>query len=151
GTVAHSSISPAMVGYSANVKDLGYDIEKAKKLLADAGYANGFKATVYLNDNKARVNVAEVLQQQLKQINVDLEVKVLEFGAYIDAASKGETDLFISGWGNATGDADYNQYNLFHTKSHGAPGNHSFYSNPEVDKLIEEGRKEKDEEKRKQI
>lgn len=151
GTVAHSSISPTMVGYSANVKDLGYDIEKAKKLLADAGYANGFKATVYLNDNKARVNVAEVLQQQLKQINVDLEVKVLEFGAYIDAASKGETDLFISGWGNATGDADYNQYNLFHTKSHGAPGNHSFYSNPEVDKLIEEGRKEKDEEKRKQI
>ena len=151
GTVAHSSISPAMVGYSPNVKDLGYDLEKAKQLLADAGYANGFKATVYLNDNKARINVAEVLQQQLKQINIDLDVKVLEFGAYIDAASKGETDLFISGWGNATGDADYNQYNLFHTNSHGAPGNHSFYSNPEVDKLIEDGRKEKDEEKRKQI
>lgn len=151
GTVAHSSVSPTMVGFSPNVKDPDYDLEKAKKLLAEAGYANGFKATIYLNDNKARINVAEVLQQQLKQINIDLQVKVLEFGAYIDAASNAETDLFISGWGNATGDADYNQYNLFHTDSKGAPGNHSFYSNPEVDKLIEEGRKEADEEKRKQI
>lgn len=151
GTAAHASVSPTMVGYSPNVKDAKYDLELSKKLLAEAGYANGFKATIYLNDNKARINVAEVLQQQLKQINIDLEVKVLEFGAYIDAATKGETDLFISGWGNATGDADYNQYNLFHTKSQGAAGNHSFYSNPEVDKLIEEGRKEKDEEKRKQI
>ncbi|WP_188067560.1 glutathione ABC transporter substrate-binding protein [Brevibacillus brevis] len=151
GTVAHSSITPSMVGYSPNVKDLPYDLEKSKKLLAEAGYGNGFKATIYLNDNKARVSLAEVLQQQLKQINIDLEVKVLEFGAYIEAANKGETELFLSGWGNATGDADYNQYNLFHTKSQGAAGNHAFYSNPEVDKLIDEGRKQKDEEKRKQI
>lgn len=151
GTPAHSTITPTMVGYSENVKDLEYNLEKSKQLLAEAGYPNGFNATIYLNDNKARINVAEVLQQQLKQVGINLEVKVLEFGAYIDAASKAETDLFISGWGNATGDADYNQYNLFHTKSHGAPGNHSFYSNPEVDKLIEEGRKEQDPEKRKQI
>lgn len=151
GKIAHSSVIPTMVGYSENVKDTEYNLEKAKQLLAEAGYASGLKATIYLNDNKARINVAEVLQQQLKQIGIDLQVKVLEFGAYIDAASKGETDLFISGWGNATGDADYNQYNLFHTKSQGAPGNHSFYSNPEVDKLIEDGRKEKDAEKRKQI
>lgn len=151
GTPAHSSITPTMVGYSPNVKGLDYNLEKAKQLLAEAGYANGLKATIYLNDNKARISVAEVLQQQLKQIGIDLQVKVLEFGAYIDAASKGETDLFISGWGNATGDADYNQYNLFHAKSQGAPGNHSFYSNPEVDKLIEDGRKEKDPAKRTQI
>lgn len=151
GKPAHSSITPTMVGYSPNVKGLDYNLEKAKQLLAEAGYANGLKATIYLNDNKARISVAEVLQQQLKQIGIDLQVKVLEFGAYIDAASKGETDLFISGWGNATGDADYNQYNLFHTKSQGAPGNHSFYSNPEVDKLIDDGRKEKDPAKRTQI
>lgn len=151
GTVGHSSITPSMVGYSPNVKDLPFDLEKSKQLLAEAGYANGFKTTIYLNDNKARISLAEVLQQQLKQINIDVEVKVLEFGAYIDAANKGETELFLSGWGNATGDADYNQYNLFHTKSQGTAGNHAFYSNPEVDKLIEEGRKEKDEEKRKQI
>ncbi|MGG1659962.1 glutathione ABC transporter substrate-binding protein [Brevibacillus sp. NRS-1366] len=151
GTPAHSSVTPAMVGYSPNVKDIEYSMEKAKQLLAEAGYPNGFKATIALNDSKARISVAEVLQQQLKQIGIDLQLNVMEFGAYIDAASKGETDLFISGWGNATGDADYNQANLFHTKAHGAPGNHSFYSNPEVDKLIDEGRREKDPEKRKQI
>jgi len=151
GKKADSTLGPKVIGYSPNVKSYPYDLNKAKALLAEAGYPNGFKATVYLNDNKARINVAEVLQSQLKQIGIDLEVKVLEFGAYLEAAAKGETDLFISGWGNATGDADYNQINIYHSKSHGLPGNHSFYANPEVDKLIEAGRKEKDPEKRKAI
>ncbi|QDS34275.1 glutathione ABC transporter substrate-binding protein [Brevibacillus brevis] len=151
GTPAHSSITPAMVGYSPNVKDIPYDVEKAKQLLAEAGYPNGFKAKIALNDNKARISVAEVLQQQLKPIGIDLQLDVMEFGAYIEAASKGETDLFMSGWGNATGDPDYNQANLYHSKAHGAPGNHSFYNNPEVDKLIDEGRRETDPEKRKKL
>ncbi|ANE48642.1 ABC transporter substrate-binding protein [Paenibacillus swuensis] len=149
GKVSHSTLGPKVIGYSPNLKGYAYDINKAKSLLADAGYAKGFKATLYTNDNKARVNVSEVLQSQLKGIGIDLEVKVMEFGAYIEAATKGETDMFISGWGNATGDADYNQYNLFHSSSAGLPGNHSFYNNPEVDKLIEDGRKEKDADKRK--
>ncbi|OPH56003.1 ABC transporter substrate-binding protein [Paenibacillus ferrarius] len=151
GKVANSSLGPKVIGYSPNIKGFAYDLNKAKQLLAEAGYPNGLKATVYLNDNKARINVAEVLQSQLKGIGIDLQVKVMEFGAYIDAASKAQTEMFISGWGNATGDADYNQYNLFHSSSHGVPGNHSFYANKEVDQLIESGRKEADPEKRKQI
>ncbi|MET3291591.1 UNVERIFIED_CONTAM: peptide/nickel transport system substrate-binding protein [Brevibacillus sp. OAP136] len=151
GKVANSTLGPKVIGYSPNVKGFDYDLNKAKQLLAEAGYPNGFKATVSLNDNKARINVAEVLQSQLKGIGIDLQVNVMEFGAYIDAATKGNTDMFISGWGNATGDADYNQYNLFHSSSAGLPGNHAFYNNKDVDKLIEDGRKEKDPEKRKQI
>ena len=73
------------------------------------------------------------------------------WSAYLDAEDNGETDMFISGWGNATGDADYNQYNLFHSASLGKGGNTTFYVNPEVDKLIEQGRREQDTEKRKQI
>lgn len=151
GKVANSTLGPQVIGYSPNVKGPEYDLNKAKQLLAEAGYPNGFKATVYLNDNKARINVAEVLQSQLKGIGIDLQIQVMEFGAYLDLAAKGETQMFISGWGNATGDADYNQYNLFHSTSHGVPGNHSFYSNPKVDALIEAGRKEKDPQKRKDI
>ncbi len=151
GKVAVSTLGPKVIGYSPNLKTPEYDLNKAKQLLAEAGYANGFKATVYLNDNKARINVAEVLQSQLKGIGIDLQIQVMEFGAYLDLAGKGEAQMFISGWGNATGDADYNQYNLFHSTSHGVPGNHSFYSNPKVDALIESGRKEKDPQKRKEI
>jgi len=150
GTTANSTLGPKVFGYSPNVKGYQYDLNKAKKLLAEAGYPNGFKATISTNDNKARINVAEVLQSQLKGIGIDLEVNVMEYGAYVDAAAKGETEMFILGWGNATGDADYNQYNLYHSSSAGAPGNYSFYNNPEVDKLIDAGRKEQDPVKRKE-
>ncbi len=151
GKKANSTLGPKVIGYSPNVPSFPYDLDKARALLAEAGYPNGFKASVYLNDNKARINVAEVLQAQLKMIGIDLEVKVMEFGAYLEAAANGETDLLISGWGNATGDADYNQFNLFHSSAHGKSGNHTFYDNPEVDELIEAGRKERDPEKRKEI
>ncbi|GED69539.1 glutathione ABC transporter substrate-binding protein [Brevibacillus reuszeri] len=151
GKAAISSLGPKVIGYSPNIKTPEYDLNKAKQLLTEAGYGNGFKATIYLNDNKARINVAEVLQSQLKGIGIDLQIQVMEFGAYLDLAAKGEAQMFISGWGNATGDGDYNQYNLFHSTSKGVPGNHSFYSNPKVDALIEAARKEKDPEKRKEI
>ena len=59
--------------------------------------------------------------------------------------------MFIISWRNATGDADYNQYNLFHTESQGAAGNTFFYSNQKVDRLIDAARKEKEEEKRKEL
>ena len=50
-----------------------------------------------------------------------------------------------------TGDGDYNQYNLFHSTSKGSAGNYQYYSNTEVDRLLEEARGEKDDEKRKEI
>jgi peptide/nickel transport system substrate-binding protein len=59
--------------------------------------------------------------------------------------------MSIGGWGNATGDGDYNQYNLFHSSSQGPAGNTFYYSNPEADKLIEAARREMDESKRKAL
>jgi peptide/nickel transport system substrate-binding protein len=78
GTVASSTLGPKVVGYSPDITSYPFDMEKAKALLAEAGYPNGFRATVYTNDNKARMNVAEVLQSQLKKIGIDLEVRVME-------------------------------------------------------------------------
>ena len=56
--------------------------------------------------------------------------------------------MFILGWSNPTGDADYGMYALFHSSQKGNPGNRSFYDNPEVDKLLDEGRREADPAKR---
>ncbi|WP_312111274.1 glutathione ABC transporter substrate-binding protein [Brevibacillus reuszeri] len=151
GTRANSAMSPKVLGYSESLKGYSFDPNKAKALLKEAGYPNGFKTTLWTGDRKERINAAEVIQSQLKGIGIDVEIKVLEYGAYLDAEDNGETDMFISGWGNATGDADYNQYNLFHSASLGKGGNTTFYVNPEVDKLIEQGRREQDTEKRKQI
>lgn len=151
GTRANSAMSPKVLGYSESLKGYSFDPNKAKALLKEAGYPNGFKTTIWTGDRKERINAAEVIQSQLKGVGIDVELKVLEYGAYLDAEDNGETDMFISGWGNATGDADYNQYNLFHSASLGKGGNTTFYINPEVDKLIEQGRQEQDTEVRKQI
>lgn len=151
GSKAISALSPKMIGFNSNLAEYTYNINKAKELLAEAGFPNGFKTSIVTDDRKERINLAEVVQSQLKGIGIDLEIKVMEYGAYLDITGKGEHNLFIGGWGNATGDADYNQYNVFHSSSHGSKGNLAFYTNAEVDKLIEDGRREKDVEKRKAI
>lgn len=148
GTIANVAMSPKVFGYSENVKAYDYDLNEAKKLLKEAGFENGLKLTLITSDRKERINMAEVIQSQLKGIGINVEIQVLEYGAYIDVIGKGEHDMFIGGWGNATGDGDYNQYSLFHTASMGAPGNHFYYSNPDVDKKILEARQETDEAKR---
>nr|WP_206529860.1 glutathione ABC transporter substrate-binding protein [Brevibacillus sp. SYP-B805] len=151
GTKATGPMGPAVWGHNPNLKPYEYNINKAKELLAEAGYPNGFNTTIWTNDNKERQNLAEVVQSQLKGIGINVEIKVVEWGAYLEGTAKGEQDMYILGWSNMTGDADYNQYFLFHTEAQGNPGNRSFYSNPEVDKLIDAGRRETDPEKRKAI
>jgi peptide/nickel transport system substrate-binding protein len=99
-------------------------------------------------DSKERINLAEVLQSQLKGIGIKVNIQVLEYGTFVEQANAGNSEMFIISWRNVTGDADYNQYNLFHTSSQGGAGNTFFYSNEEVDRLIEAARSEKDEQKR---
>ncbi|WP_090823448.1 glutathione ABC transporter substrate-binding protein [Paenibacillus sp. yr247] len=151
GSKATSPMGPKVWGFNPNLKGYPYDVNKAKELLKEAGYSNGFKTTIWTNDNKTRVKVAEVIQSQLKGIGINAEIKVLEWGAYLEATAKGEHDMYVLGWSNLTGDADYNQYFLFHTKAFGNVGNRHFYSNPEIDKLIDAGRRESDPAKRKEI
>lgn len=150
GMLANSPMSPKVFGYSDDVKPYDYDLENAKTLLQEAGL-EGLKVTITTNDRKERINVAEVVQSQLKKIGINAEVEVLEWGAYIEALNNGEHEMFVGGWGNATGDGDYNQYNVFHSSSHGGAGNHTYYDNPEVDRIIEDARKEIDEETRKSL
>ncbi|MDN3017027.1 glutathione ABC transporter substrate-binding protein [Paenibacillus sp. BSR1-1] len=148
GTLANEAMSPKVFGYSDKIKPYDYDLNEAKKLLKEAGYEKGLKVTLLTSDRKERINMAEVIQSQLKGIGVDVKIQVMEYGAYIGMIEKGEHDMAIGGWGNATGDGDYNQYNLFHSASQGPPGNHFYYSNPDVDKMIEAARRESDEKKR---
>ncbi|MDI2587798.1 glutathione ABC transporter substrate-binding protein [Psychrobacillus sp. NEAU-3TGS] len=151
GTLANSAMSPKVFGYSESSKPLAYDLNAAKKLLKEAGIEEGYKISLLTSDRKERINMAEVIQSQLKGIGIDVEIQVMEYGAFIEMTNNGEHEMFISGWGNATGDGDYNQYNLFHSSSHGPAGNSFYYTNPEVDQLIEQARQETDQEERKAL
>ena len=148
GIPAISPLSPGIFGYTEDVTSMAYNLEEAKALLAEAGYADGFKTTIWTNDNPVRQDVAIVLQQGLKEIGIELEIQVLEWGAYLEKTAAGEHDMFILGWSNGTGDADYGLYALFHSSQHGDPGNRSFYTSTKVDQLLESGRREADQAKR---
>lgn len=141
---AAGAIPVGVFGHDASIQGLPYDMDRARELLADAGYEDGFSTTYWTNDNPIRVMVGEYLQSQLRELNIDVQIEVLEWGAYLAQTAAGEHDMFMLGWSTPTLDADYSVYALFHSDNHGNPGNRSFWSNPEADALLDEGRMEPD-------
>lgn len=144
GLTANGPLAPNVFGYNKDLQPLEYNVEKAKELLKEAGLEDGFKTTISTNDNQQRMDIAVILQNALKEVNIDVKIDVLEWGAYLDYTGNGEHDMFILGLSNPVGDADYFLTQLFHSENKGLSGNRSFYDNPELDQLLEEGRKEID-------
>jgi len=123
-------------GYSKELEKLTptYDPEAAKKLLAEAGYPDGFKTELYLAES--RVPYGTIFQNQMKEnLNIDVELKVVEWGTYSDTVSKGNAPMSIGGW-TWYPDPYFFLYQLFHTDQLGALGNGKGYENPEVDALL---------------
>ena len=81
---ANSPVSPDVFGYNKDTKGYEYNVAKAKELLTQAGYPNGFKAKIWTNDNGIRKDTAVILQDQLKQIGIDASIEILEWGSYLD-------------------------------------------------------------------
>lgn len=151
GKIPKGPIVEGLTGHDEEVENLEYDLEEAERLMAEAGYEDGFDISIITNDASERVDAAIYLQEALKQINVTATVDQMEWGAYLEEASTGDHDIFLLGWPNATGDPDQSLWPLFHSSMAGAQGNRTFYENPEVDELLEAGRQESDEEKRAEI
>ncbi|MCZ2257243.1 glutathione ABC transporter substrate-binding protein [Sporosarcina sp. G11-34] len=145
GLESNGPLAPGVFGYIEDKKTISHNPEKALELLKEAGYEDGFKTVVWTNDNPQRVDTAVVLQQALKEANIDVDIEILEWGAYLDKVDSGDHDLFILGLTNPVGDADYFLRSLFHSASKGAGGNNSFYDNPLLDQLLDEAREEIDE------
>ena len=150
GQVANSVMNVNIPGYSEEITGYSQDLEKAKALMAEAGYPDGFKTTLFASGD-VRNREAQIIQAQLLEIGIEVDIQLYEWGAFLDAINKGEHDMFISSWSNATMDPDASIFPLFHTKNFGATGNRAFYSNPEVDTLIEQAQKESDNAKRMEL
>ena len=136
---ANSPVSPEVFGYNKDTKGYDYNVAKAKELLAQAGYPNGFKAKIWTNDNGIRRDTAVILQDQLKQIGIDATIEILEWGSYLDRLIRKEHDMFLLGW-TPSPDADSALYAVFHSKNHGSAGNRTYYTNARVDELLDKGR-----------
>jgi peptide/nickel transport system substrate-binding protein len=119
-----------------------YDPKKARALLTEAGYPNGFSMTVwsphgrYLKD----AEVSEAVVSYLKDVGIDASLKIWEWSPYVDAALAKPSPtkpMDIAMLGRATMGADFWMYRLWHSKS---SGNITGYNNPRVDELLDAGR-----------
>lgn len=148
GVVAKSPLTEGIFGANLDLAGYEYNVEKAKELLKEAGFENGFETSIWTNDNPVRGKIAEMVQAQLKEVGINAKIDTVEWGAYLERTAAGEHDMFILGWVTVTGDADYGLYALYHSTQHGDAGNRTFYTNPEVDKLLDLGKTEPDQAKR---
>ncbi len=111
GVPATNPIPPTMWSYNKSIKDDPYDPEAAKKLLAEAGYPNGFETDLWAmpvqrpyNPNAKRI--AELMQADLAKIGVKAEIKSFEWGEYRKRAQAGEHQMAQLGWTGDNGDPD---------------------------------------------
>ena len=148
GEPADSVIPSSTFGYSEKIQKYDRDIEKAKQLMADAGYPDGFSCTLSVTDDSVKNEICQVIQSQLKEIGIEASIQTKEYGTWIDELGTGSHELSFSSWVCVTGDADYTYYSLLHSTQTGYPGNDAFLKDKEVDKLVVGGRKTADLEKR---
>ena len=151
GRTMKGAIQEEVLGYDENLEDLEYNPSKAKTLLKEAGYEDGFDLKLLTNDVPDRVDIAVYLQEELKTVDINIEIEQLEWGTYLEAVSSGEQDLFILGWPNTVGDPDQGLWPILHSSMLGNGGNRFFFENEAVDQLLEEGRRELDSNKRAEI
>jgi peptide/nickel transport system substrate-binding protein len=153
GTVQSQLVTPNIFGYNPDVKPAKSDVEKAKKLLAEAGYPNGFKVTFSFTNDRlpGDKDAGTTIAQMLTAIGVQVEANAQPGAVYFPANTRGDYSLTMSGWGTLTGESNYTLSSLVHTndpaKKLGA-FNIRGYSNPTMDKLIEDAGVEMDAKKR---
>ena len=161
GEPISSPYKPGTRWNNPNLTPYPYNPSKALELLQEAGFKknndgilmrNGkpLKFEIITNQNKQREMTAVVIQKRLQEIGVEVSIRVIEWASFVNRFIKtGDFDVVVLGWGLSL---DPDQYNIWHSSQQG-PGQFNFlgYSNKEVDKLLELGRKELNISKREKI
>jgi glutathione transport system substrate-binding protein len=135
-----SSVGSQLAGY-APVGTYPFDVEKAKKLLAESGYPQGFTATLWVQNDTFSQKEAVFLQQQFSQIGVKVTITPMESGTFESSWSqpvdKNKGQLILFGFSPSNGATDWAlRANLSTVAWPPALFNCGFYGNPQVDKLL---------------
>lgn len=162
GTPCTGPFPPESWAYNPEVKDVDYNPEKAIGLLLEAGWRPGgdgilyrdgqpFRFTVLVNQaNDVRIKAAQIIKENLKKIGVIMDIKVLEWQALLhEFIDKRRFEAVILGWALSR---DPDIYDIWHSsKTKEGEFNFISYKNEDVDRLLIEGRRTFDLEKRKKI
>jgi peptide/nickel transport system substrate-binding protein len=163
GEIATGPYKPDTWVYNKKVKRYPYDPDRSRSLLAEAGWTDSdgdgildkdgqkLAFTIVTNQgNDLRSKTAEIIQRRLKEVGIAIEIRVVEWATFLkEFIFPGNFDATILGW---SGGPEPDQYNIWHS-SKTAPRELNFikYKNPEVDKLLEQGRRTFDQSERKKI
>lgn len=153
-----TGIIPSQIEYAEKIGPWPYDPKKARELLKEAGYPQGFSTTLWsgYNDSTSQ-KVIQFLQQQLAQVGIKTQIRALEAGqrvSLIESVQKPEeatSKLYYVGW-NSSLDIDWAIRPLFESKN--CPpvlANEAYYANKDVDRLLDEGLKTTDPKARAEI
>jgi len=163
GRVATGPFIPESWAYNKEVKAAKYDPQKARLLLKEAGWqdldgdgilekdGNRFLFTIITNQgNQQRKMAVEIIQRRLKAVGIDVKIKIIEWSVFVsEFIDKRRFDAVLLGWSLSL---DPDMYDIWHSsKTKEGQFNFVNYSNPEVDRLLIEGRRTFDQEERARI
>ena len=159
GVPAKNAIPPGLSGYNDDIVDYEYDPGKAKELLREAGYPDGFKTNLwympiprgYMPNGK---KIAEIIQSDLRKVGIMAELKTQDWGTYLEFTSEGRHEMCLLGWSADIADAD-NFFNVLLSMDLDSGErnvqNVALYKNPELQKMLNEARRISDEKRRTEI
>jgi len=145
GTPSRGPVLPNTWAADATLKAYPYDPERAKKLLAEAGYPNGFATTLWVPESgsgmQSPVAMSTVMQSNLKAVGVNVTLQTMEWGAFLAKLRSKEQELFALSWMAGTEDPDMVLYPLLHSSQWTPNGpNRALYKNPRFDDLLQQAR-----------
>jgi peptide/nickel transport system substrate-binding protein len=146
-TPGNQWVSPTHPYYQQSSPIQPRDVEKAKALLKEAGVSPPVSVDYMVPKGTEYEAVAQVIQSMAAEAGFDIKIRLIEFATSFKQAQAGEFQVFQINWSGRI-DPDGNSYVFLHS---GAPQNDGGYSNPETDRLMEEGRLTSDFAKRKAI
>lgn len=148
---AKTIVPPGMLGHDQSRPGFPYDPAKAKALLDEAGYPNGFTVTFLTHDrpriyNPVGVKLAERIQQDLSKINVTAKIEQMEFSSFLDRMKSHDFQIANGGWVSDNGDPDNFIYELA-----GREDNELQYDNPAATAVMRKAAMESDEQRRAEL
>ena len=134
---------PAVFGYNTKLQDRAFDPALARKLLRQAGVAEGLQVTLFAMPNPRPYmpqprKVAMVIKENLKAVGIDARIESPEWQLYLEQVMNAKHDLCLLGWSTDNGDPDNFLWQLFDSQNAklGSAMNVSFYRNPAADDLF---------------
>ena len=156
GKIASSVIPPGIWSWKGAENDYEYNPDRARKLLADAGLADGFETDIWAMPVQRPYNpnarkMAQLIRHDLKKIGVNANIVTYEWGTYLKKSREGEHQSILLGWTGDNGDPDNFFTPLLSCTAAETGNNRSMWCNRKFDELISLARIERDLSRRKKL